>query len=571
MAHSRDIERKSSSVTLSDMEIFIFPELLYSLVLANIMSPRIWRWRDDPWFDGLHKMKPYRRITRLKQFIMDHYIFNLDLDTWGLTTKEKEVARFKDFIGPDTLSRSNALFGYEGDKYYFDIDIRTHFGLNKYNDNIIPYWKTETVEAMDAFRHKPNYPSGAGECVSLAALYAAAFFIVAGIPLRDIFLLATPLHSQNFIDVDDGILTNNRRLVTKNMWFNGTELSAQARRALENEQVTVVTHESGYVHTVYEDATIDRGVYARFQSKLGEYLRTQMTPGLLDNFLRHSRGIQKCFQMRWPILGVEHYIPLENVFAYEESCSYTLGDNTRAKLMAEIDSDEFVHEPFKGRIVLNDLEDFVLKNKICLSKPGDQQALMKQFACGCMNAETAINSMIKFCCMKPNLPDETARKFIGGQEPLKIEQGMSRDEIIARLGAIRKTNTMADMAFYAYRDLNRTEAEPFVVAAIERNPVSIAASGEMDEAAVVEKVNSLVSESIYDESGRLAQPDEVWNYSRGDGAEKALLLANILRSKRPGEKMTIEASLDKAVLKTSSKEYIFASSKQLKPQVWNVP
>ena len=73
-------EKKSSAVSLSDMEIFIFPDLMYSLFLANIMSPRIWRWRDDPWFDGIKKMKPYRRITRVKQFIMNNYTFNLDLE-----------------------------------------------------------------------------------------------------------------------------------------------------------------------------------------------------------------------------------------------------------------------------------------------------------------------------------------------------------------------------------------------------------------------------------------------------------------------------------------------------------
>ena len=129
--------------------------------------------------------------------------------------KERELARFSDFISEDTLKKANALFGYEGDKYYFDIDIRTHFGLDKYEGDVIPYWKTETVEAMDAFVHRTGYDTGAGECVSLAALYAAALFVVAGIPLKDLYLTATPLHSQNFVDLDDGILTNNRRLVTK--------------------------------------------------------------------------------------------------------------------------------------------------------------------------------------------------------------------------------------------------------------------------------------------------------------------------------------------------------------------
>ena len=253
----RDLEQRSSAVTLSDMEVFIFPELMYSLVLANLMSPRIWRWREDPWFAGLKRMNTYRRIQRLKQHIIDHYVFNLDLETWGLTTKPRELARFQSFIDPGALAQSNALFGYEGDKYYFDIGIRTHFGLDRFTTDTIPYWKTETVEAMDAFVHRPGFTTGAGECVSLATLYAAALHIVAGVPLRDIFLMATPLHSQNFVDIDEGLLINNRRLVTKNMWVNGSALSSQARRALENERVTIVSHVTGHIHTVFDRATID--------------------------------------------------------------------------------------------------------------------------------------------------------------------------------------------------------------------------------------------------------------------------------------------------------------------------
>ena len=170
MMNEKDIEKYSSSVTLSDMEIFIFPELLYSLLLANIMSPNIWAWKEDPWFKDIDSMTPYKRILRVKQFIMDRFDFNLDLDTWGLTTKEKEILRFRSFINEDVISRSNALFGYEGDKYYFDIDIRKHFGIDKYKSNIIPHWKTETVEAMEAFRYKDGHKKGAGECVSLSTL-----------------------------------------------------------------------------------------------------------------------------------------------------------------------------------------------------------------------------------------------------------------------------------------------------------------------------------------------------------------------------------------------------------------
>ncbi len=566
--NSRDMERKSSAVTLSDMEVFIFPELMYSLVLANIMSPRIWLWRDNPWFAGLEGMSPYRRISKLKQYIMDNYTFNLDLETWGLTTREREVARFSDFISEDTLQKSNALFGYEGDRYYFSMDIRTHFGLDKYNSSVIPYWKTETVEAMDAFRYKPNYKMGAGECVSLAVLYAAALFIVAGIPLEDIYLMATPLHSQDFIDIDDGILTNNRRLVTKSMWFNGTALSAQARRALENEAVTIVAHPSGYVHTVYDEATIDEGAYAHFADRLRSYLKASLDDKTIVNFLRHSRDLQKCFQIRWPLHGVDNYISAERVFAYEHGSPYRINDRTRDKLLAEIDTEEFQVTPLPHRIVLNELEELVRQKNIKCNTPDDLELLKAQLASDCLEAEVALERLAGFCNTDPRLPDIETKKFVSGQDPLGISLEMTREEIIDRLEVIRERNDTANMAFYAYRDLNRTDPGPFLIAAMQRNPVSIEGAGEMETGDLVRKIREMPDGSIYDGPGRLAQPDEVWNYGRGDGLEKAVLLANILHSRMPDEEVVIEVSPDRAWLKVGQTGYAFSSRKEIREQAW---
>jgi len=571
MQDSCELERRSSAVTLSDMEIFIFPELIYGLMLANLMSPRIWKWRDDPWFKGMEKMTPYRRVTRLKQYIMDHYVFNLDLDTWGLTTTERELARFSSFIDRDTLARSNALFGYEGDKYYFDIDIRTHFGLDKYQGNIIPYWKTETVEAMDAFRYKPGYATGAGECVSLAALYASALFLVARIPLDEIFMMATPLHSQNFMNVDDGILTNNRRLVTKTMWFNGTELSAQARRALENEQVTLVAHRTGWIHCVYPRATLSLDAYARFAKRLRAYLSSPLNKELLGNYLRHNREIQPCFQVRHSLHGVDHFVAIERAFKYEEECSYSLTDATRPKLMEIVDREVFSCTPLPGRIVLNDLEAFVHQNRINIHDPMDVLRLKAKFACDCMDAGKAIESLVRFCHTEPRLPDATARTFTPGAAAVELNPDMTREALIAHIESLRDRNDSAAMAFYAYRDLNRTEAEPFVLAAIQRNPVSVTATGNLDPSATVAAVAALADESIYDGPDRLAQPDEVWNYRRGDGLEKALLLANLLRARQPDAELAIEVEADRAVLATAAATWSFPTAKRIRPQTWRIP
>lgn len=448
----RDIplEERSSASTLSDMEIFIFPELMYSLVLANVLSPRIWAWRELEWFKDIRSMRPKKRLQRLRQHIMDNYVFNLDLDTWGLTRQQVELKRFSPFLSPDDIAKSNALFGYQGDVYYYDIDIRRHFGLDKYDGDVIPYWKTETVEAMDAFRHKPGYSTGAGECVSLAGLYAAAAFVVCGLPLESIYLMATPLHSQNFLDVDTGILTNNRRLVTKAMWANGTVISQQARRALEHERVTIVSHATGYMHLLYPEATISPAAYGDFCSKLREFL-----------------------------------IPPADA--------------------------------------------------------ADQRVV------------------------EPRLPDASRVTFLSEDEPLALTPEMDRLEVFDRLEALRKTNRAAALAPYAGHELSKTECAPFVNAALERSPVSKSALAGLPESEVVAKVAALPGESIYDGTSRLAQPDEVWNFGRGDGLERCLLAANAIG----GDEIAVEGCA--ATLYKDGREVVSLPSVKLPlERVWRL-
>ncbi len=444
------LEEKSSACTLSDMEIFVFPELMYALVLANILSPRIWAWRDLEWFHGIREMRPKKRLQRLRQHIMDNYTFNLDLDTWGLTRQTREMERFASFLSPEDISRSNALFGYQGDAYYYDIDIRRHFGLDKYTSDTIPYWKTETVEAMDAFRYKSGHSVGAGECVSLAGLYAAAAFVVCGLPLESIYLMATPLHSQNFIDADSGILTNNRRLVTRAMWSNGTVISKQARRALEHERVTIVSHVSGFIHLLYPEATIDPAAYSRFAGRLKAFL-----------------------------------VPPQ---------------------------------------------DAADKNLV-----------------------------------EPRLPDAGRVRFAREDEPLGITPDMGREEIVSRLDSLRDSNRAAALAPYAGHELGQVEAAPFIKAALERSPVSLAALKDMSEKEVVARLEAMESESIYDGPSRLAQPDEAWNFGRGDGLEKCLIAANVLG----GDVISVQDGM--AGLRKSGRTVCaFATRKSPRERTWPI-
>ena len=556
----QDIEKYSSAFTLSDMEIFIFPDLLYSLVLANIMSPIIWRWKNDPWFEGIDKKSFNYKVNRVKQYIMERTVFNLDLETWGLTSKEKEIERFKNFIDIDTLIQSNALFGYEGDKYYFNIDIRKHFGLDKYSSNIIPYWKTETVEAMMAFKLKKNYNIGAGECVSFSAMYVAALFIIAKIPLEKIFMISTPLHSQNFIIDNEGLFTNNRRIVTKKMWYNGTEISQKARRAIEHERITIVSHISGYIHTTYNHATINKDAYILFSEKIKAFLSHEFSFEIFINVLRYLPQYHTLFQYTTQLYGITMYIPMKTIFEQEKTSKNTFTNESRNALIVEIPLNNISKQPYANNIVINNLEDFIAKNNI------SSITLAKDYLLKSTNNEEQYKCIIdifdnieKFRKTIPQLPSDN--KTYNNTPPLNISPNMDRSNIIQYLECMRKLNPVADLAFYSYRRIDSiAKWHPFLMAAWQRNPVSIQG---LKNKSLIERYNiikEMGNQSIYEEPHRLALPDEVWNFGTGDGLEKIILLANTLINNDHCNHFRISIKDNKATLNTNNMSFTFNTS-----------
>jgi hypothetical protein len=556
----KTLEKYSSALTLSDMEIFIFPDLFYPLVLADIMSPQLWEWREDSWFKDIEKKSFTNKANRIKQYIIQNFVFNLDLSTWGLTTKTAEIARFSDFFDMELLKQSNALFGYEGDKYYFDIDIRKHFGLDKFNSDIIPYWKTETIEAMSAFKYKENFSSGAGECVSLSALYAAAMFVVGRVPLEKIFLIATPLHSQNFIIEKDGLITNNRRIVTKNMWYNGTSLSEKARRAMENEKVTIVSHISGYIHTLYDEATIDKDAYKGFSIKLKQFLTTELTNLIFINFLRFKSKYKVLFQFRCECSGKLRYISLEKMFEYEHTSKFSIAPDTRESLVKEIEGDEFHLSPILGKVMLNDIEDILEA-----SHGKNLREIENEFinAAGIISEELIhemFNEIHDFIFIDPKIPD--TKKNYKNNTSLKISADDKRDIIIDKIIRNAGSSELALLTLYVYRQMDKIDWLPFVKAAIERNPVCLTDLKGKNAADVYSILQDMSEESIYDGT-RLALPDEVWNFRRGDGIEKAFLLADFIHVTNNTLPVSISIENKKVLLKTNEAEYLFTSNKNL--------
>lgn len=561
---ARKSEMMTAAVTLSDMEIFIFPDLLMAGALANLMSPMIWRWRDDPYFRNIEELSTYQRIQRVKQYIISHFTFNLDLETWGLTTKQREKDRFAPFVDFAQVENSNALMGYEGDRYYYDIDIRRHFGLEKYTADVLPYWKTETVEAMTAFRRKDGYAAGAGECVSLSLLYYAALHIVAGIPLSKMYMIATPLHSQNFIDVDDGILTNNRRLVTKSMWFNGTPLSSKAQRALRHEQVTIVSHIDGYVHTMYDEGTMGEETYGSFCEKLQTYLTPTLNLSSFYAFLRGQASWRPHFYCRGRHKKTIFYATAESLYDLDAQSDLKMAPNTCNKMMQRLAEAAKMAVPPTDRSELTSVTEdqfAALREDNLASWPailGDFFPTLSPDQC-----EKLAAAFHDFCFVTPRLP---AMPSIRQDYPslALLDCCRTRDEVIACVKALRGKNPVADLAFAAYRDLHHMPWLPFLKASLERNPVSVTALQPFSLLECEEIIRQMEGDSIY-EGDRLAQPDEVWNFHGGDGLEKALLFWNILVNRQPAQTSTLEIAAKSAVITAGNQCYCFEGQKNLPP------
>jgi len=140
----------------------------------------------------------------------------------GLTIRPKN--RNVCFIlSPEKIAKATA-FRLRRHKYYFDVDIRKHFGLDKYDSDVISYWKTETVEAMERCpkaRLSKNRESFLSDALTPPPLLLSAAYHFRTNHIR------LPLHSTNFIESETGS-HNNRHLVTKQMWFKGTAISYKA-------------------------------------------------------------------------------------------------------------------------------------------------------------------------------------------------------------------------------------------------------------------------------------------------------------------------------------------------------
>jgi len=119
---------------------------------------------------------------------------------------------------------------------------------------------------------------------------------------------------------------------------------------------------------------------------------------------------------------------------------------------------------------------------------------------------------------------------------------------------------------YVYRQMDIIDWLPYIKASFERNPVSFQDLAGKSIQEIYNNIRDLDNESVYD-GKRLALPDEVWNYRRGDGIEKAILMADFILNHEPVSPLTIKIDKSDVTLEFQNNNYRFKSVKSLKKTI----
>jgi hypothetical protein len=252
------------------------------------------------------------------------------------------------------------------------------------------------------------------------------------------------------------------------------------------------------------------------------------------------------------------------MFEYEHNSKFNASPENRAQLISEIEGDEFHLSRLPGKILLNDAEEIITDN---LGKSLDviEDMIIKSNS---FIPEKSIHEMFidlaAFISIDPKIPD--ASKNYISNDVLDISTDDSRDDIIHKIVNHSGRSEASLLTIYAGRLMDRTDWLPFVKAALERNPVCFNELAGKSVEEISKVLAEMPNQSIYDNK-RLALPDEVWNFGRGDGIEKAFLLADIIIQSDKSASISIVADNKKITLTYGNKEYIFESDKKFRKTI----
>jgi len=246
------------------------------------------------------------------------------------------------------------------------------------------------------------------------------------------------------------------------------------------------------------------------------------------------------------------------MFEYEHTSKYSVSADTRELLIREIEGDEFHLSPIHGKILLNKAEEIINNSEKPELKHIENQFIILNGGISTDMIADMFRDLSVFISTNPNLPDDN-KDYCESIVP-EISVNNSREEIIEMIHKHALISEIALLTLYVYRQMDKTGWLPFVKAAIERNPVCFNDLNGKSLAEIYSILDFLPDISIYD-GMRMALPDEVWNFRRGDGIEKAFLLADFIIHKDPSAEVIIQSGKNNVILKHSGTDYLFKTVK----------
>ncbi len=269
----------STAVSLTVLEIDFLPQkLIPAFLLANLMSPALWEWRNEKSAvsDNGILYSPNNRLNQIQRFF-HHYTFtNIDGepggDPWGLLDFAEEEKRLgKEFV--DNICE-------EYDATFRKLLVETpdsQFGqiINQpyYRDGFFPRLKNETLEVMNAFISVNEEGKSSGKCIGLGMLWAAALVVWGRFPLDRIVITGNRAHMFVYLDVDDGHLLNNTKWFSTTRINNQSELSEFARVVASSTETTFFYNPSvGMCHCTSRVSQIPHHQVADIYSDISKFV-----------------------------------------------------------------------------------------------------------------------------------------------------------------------------------------------------------------------------------------------------------------------------------------------------------
>lgn len=294
-----EIEKLSGAVSLTVLELDLNRDVLIpAYLLANLMSPSLWKWRalrkvqspDGTLLGVRRRLKELER--QFHRYTFTYFPKEAGGDLWGLFHFSEEEGR----LGRNYIQKIRKEYDETLRKLLAD-NPESQFGQiideDYYKEGYFPRLRNETIEVMDAYSLISADRKGSGKCAALAMLWTALLIIWGRFSQEKIVLVGNRAHVFVFLE-EEGHLFNNTKWFSRTRIHNCSELSEFVKMVTTSVDTTFFYNPSlGMCHCITKKTDIPlhqlNNIYERIRGFLSLPLKHPNPDSL--QFVRSSEAI----------------------------------------------------------------------------------------------------------------------------------------------------------------------------------------------------------------------------------------------------------------------------------------